>query len=119
MCRIFTLFEFYWVMHAGVVQLLAYWRGQVGSRSVLEVWRIAPLYLMWNIRREKRRKSLRTFWSNGFLVGLGHIITLNPLTFLNLWTFVLLLACKGGLSMYRSCVLGLCPSTLFNAMSYL
>jgi hypothetical protein len=25
----------------------------VGSRSILDVWRIAPLCLMWSIRRER------------------------------------------------------------------
>ena len=42
-----------------------------------------------------RRKSSITFWSNHFLLGQGHIIFVLDLTFLNLWSFVLLLAFSG------------------------
>jgi len=54
---------------------------------------------------EKKREELRTTWSNRSLVGLWRIISLIFLTFLNLWIFVLLLACKGDF-MYTSYVLG-------------
>jgi hypothetical protein len=89
----------------GWYRVLDCWRGQVGSRSVLDVWRIALLCLMWSIWRErnarcfedceKTKEELKNTWSNRFLVGLWRIISLNFLTFLNLWIFVLLLACKG------------------------
>jgi hypothetical protein len=35
-------------------------------------------------------EELKTSWSNRFLLGLGRIISLMFLTFLNLWLFVLL-----------------------------
>jgi hypothetical protein len=44
-----TLFNVTWAMSKRVIDLLAYWRGQVGTRSILIVWRIAPLCLMWTI----------------------------------------------------------------------
>jgi hypothetical protein len=52
---------------------------------------------MLDVLKIKRRRgnSSRTYWSNRFLVGLGRIISLHFLTFLNLWIFVLLLVCKG------------------------
>jgi hypothetical protein len=39
-------------MPARVVQVLDCWRGQVGRRSILDVWRIDALCLMWSIWRE-------------------------------------------------------------------
>jgi hypothetical protein len=35
---LFTLFDVTWVMPKRVIDLLACWRGQVGTRSVLVVW---------------------------------------------------------------------------------
>lgn len=49
---IFILFGVQWVKPETVIELLDYWRGQVGSRLVLAVWRIASLCLMWIIWRE-------------------------------------------------------------------
>jgi hypothetical protein len=40
---LFTLFDIKWVMPERVTDMLACWRGQVGTRSVIAVWRIAPL----------------------------------------------------------------------------
>ena len=39
-------------MHRWVADLLACWPGRRGNRSVKEVWRIAPLCLMWIVWRE-------------------------------------------------------------------
>jgi hypothetical protein len=39
-----------------VIELLNCWQGQVGSHSVLAVWRIAPLCLMWTIWRERNAR---------------------------------------------------------------
>jgi hypothetical protein len=41
-----------WVMLRKVIELMANWRGQMGSRNILKVWRIAPLCLIWCIWRE-------------------------------------------------------------------
>jgi hypothetical protein len=46
---IFTLFGVHWVLPAKVIQVLDCWRAQVGSRSVLDVWQMALLCLMWSI----------------------------------------------------------------------
>jgi hypothetical protein len=46
---LFTLFNVTWVMPERVIDLLASWRGQVGTRSVIAMWRIASLCLMWTI----------------------------------------------------------------------
>jgi hypothetical protein len=40
-----------------VIELLASWKGKVGSRNILEVWRMAPLSLMWCIWRMRNAKS--------------------------------------------------------------
>jgi hypothetical protein len=38
-------------------RLLVSWRGQLGQRKVLELWKLAPLCLMWCIWREKNTRS--------------------------------------------------------------
>jgi hypothetical protein len=42
----FRLFGVEWVMPRMVIELLASWRGQLGSRNILEVWRMANLCSM-------------------------------------------------------------------------
>jgi hypothetical protein len=39
-----------------VLDMLACWRGQVGTCSVIAVWGIAPLCLMWTIWRERNAR---------------------------------------------------------------
>jgi hypothetical protein len=46
---LFSLFDVTWVMNGGVIDLLACWKGQRDNKMVLEVWRMAPLCLMWTI----------------------------------------------------------------------
>jgi hypothetical protein len=50
---LFSLFDVKWVMNGRVIGLLACWKGQRGNKMVLEVWRMAPLSLMWTIWRER------------------------------------------------------------------
>ena len=50
-----TLFDVTWVMSGEVADLLT-WRGQRGNSSTKEVWRIAPLCLMWIIWREQNAR---------------------------------------------------------------
>jgi hypothetical protein len=40
-----------------VSKLLASWRGQLGHRTVLKMWRWAPLCLIWGIWREPHVRS--------------------------------------------------------------
>jgi hypothetical protein len=39
-----------------VIDLLTCWRGQVGTRLVLAVWRIVTLCLMWTIWKERNAR---------------------------------------------------------------
>ena len=48
----FNLLYVNWVMQGRVIDLLACWKGQRGNKMVMEVWRMAPLCLMWTIWRE-------------------------------------------------------------------
>jgi len=66
----------------------------VSRRSVLDVWMIAPLCLMGENGMLDVLKIVRT-WSNRFLVGLWHIISLNFLTLSKFVDFFFLLAFKG------------------------
>lgn len=47
-CALYS-FDVTWVMPERVIDLLACWRGEVGTRSVIATWRIAPLCFMWTI----------------------------------------------------------------------
>jgi hypothetical protein len=53
---IFRLFGVEWVMPRKVIELLDCWRGQLGSRLVLAVWRMSPLCLMWSICKERNAR---------------------------------------------------------------
>ena len=46
---VFTIFDVTWVRQGRVADFLTCWKDQTGNRSVKEVWRIAPLCLMWTI----------------------------------------------------------------------
>ena len=49
---LFRLFGVEWIMPRKVIEVLSGWRDQVGRRNILEVWRKAPLCLMWCIWKE-------------------------------------------------------------------
>jgi hypothetical protein len=38
---------------------LASWRGHLGSRCILEAWRLTLLFLMWCILRERNAKNFK------------------------------------------------------------
>jgi hypothetical protein len=68
-------------MPATVLDLLACWRGQLGTRSVIVGWRIAPLCLMWIVwiernarcfeNHEKSKNELLNFLVNSLFVWTG------------------------------------------------
>jgi hypothetical protein len=41
------LFGAMWVMPSSLKECLGSWRGQRGNRTVLQIWRMAPLCVMW------------------------------------------------------------------------
>jgi len=45
-----------WVMPKSVKDMLGSWRGQKGNRTSLQIWRMAPLCLMWCIWRERNAR---------------------------------------------------------------
>jgi hypothetical protein len=53
---IFRIFGVEWFMLRRVIEELAYWRGQLGSRFILDAWRMSHLCLMWCIWRERNAK---------------------------------------------------------------
>jgi hypothetical protein len=53
---IFTLFDVKWVMNGRVLDLMACWKGQRGNKMVMNVWRMAPLCLMWTIWKERNAR---------------------------------------------------------------
>jgi len=101
-----------------VIDLLTCWRGQVSTRLVIVVWRIAPLWLIWTIWREwsarcfedheKLKDGLKNIlvqslfnWTRA--VNISYFSNFSYLsiffffflTSLNLWGFVLLFAFCG------------------------
>jgi hypothetical protein len=56
---LFTLFDITWVMPERVIDLLACWKCQVGTHSVIVVWRITPLCLKWTKWREQNARYFK------------------------------------------------------------
>jgi hypothetical protein len=54
---VFQLFGVVWVMPRRVSELLGCWRGQLGNREVLHLWRLVPLCLMWCLWHERNARS--------------------------------------------------------------
>jgi hypothetical protein len=54
---ILNMFGVEWVMPRRVIVLLVRWRGQVGRGTIMEVWRLAPLCLIWCLWRERNARS--------------------------------------------------------------
>jgi len=52
---ILNLFGVEWGMSKWVIDLLNSWGGQVECGTVKEVWRLAPLCLMWCFRYDRNR----------------------------------------------------------------
>jgi hypothetical protein len=46
-----------WVMLGSLKECLGSWRGQRGNRTVLQIWRMTPLCVMWCLWREKNAWS--------------------------------------------------------------
>jgi hypothetical protein len=53
---LFTLFGVKWVLNGRVLDLMACWKGQRGNKMVMEVWKMAPLCLMWTIWKERNAR---------------------------------------------------------------
>jgi hypothetical protein len=49
---ILQLFGVVWVMPQSVKDMLGSWRGQKGDRTLILIWQMAPLCLMWYVWRE-------------------------------------------------------------------
>jgi hypothetical protein len=56
---LFRLFRVEWIMPRKVIDVLNSWRGLVGRRNILDVWRVAHLCLMWCIWRERNARSFK------------------------------------------------------------
>jgi hypothetical protein len=72
-----NLFGVIWVMPRKVRELLVSWKGQVGCHNILEVWRLAPLCLMWCIWSKWNAKSFKDLAT--LVVELKNIM-FNPFT---------------------------------------
>ena len=55
-CYILNLFGVEWIMPRQVNDLLNSWGGQVGCSPVKEVWRLAPMCLMWCLWRKRNTR---------------------------------------------------------------
>jgi hypothetical protein len=49
---ILQLFGVVWVMPRSVKDMLGNWRGQKGNQTLIPIWRMAPLCVMWCVWRE-------------------------------------------------------------------
>lgn len=53
----FQLFGVVWVMPRTMSELLVSWRGQLEHRTVLKMWRLATLCLMWCLWRKRNTRN--------------------------------------------------------------
>jgi hypothetical protein len=53
---ILQLFGVEWVMPGSVKDMLGSWRSQKGNRTLIPIWRMAPLCLMWCVWRERNAR---------------------------------------------------------------
>ena len=54
---VYPLFGVMWVMLGRMKECLESWRGQRGNRTVLQIWRMAPLCVMWCLWIERNAWS--------------------------------------------------------------
>jgi hypothetical protein len=50
---ILQMFGVEWVMPRSMKDMLGSWRGQKGNQTLIPIWRMAPLCLMWCVWRER------------------------------------------------------------------
>ena len=55
----FSLYEIYWVMHRGVVELLASWLGKFNKYKIAVIWRMISHCLMWGIWQERNAHTFK------------------------------------------------------------
>jgi hypothetical protein len=51
------LFGIMWVMPGSLKECLGSWRAQGGNRTILQIWRMAPLCVMWCLWRKRNARS--------------------------------------------------------------
>jgi hypothetical protein len=54
---VLQLFGVTWVMPGRMKECLGSWRRQRGNRTVLQIWRVVPLCVMWCLWREMNVRS--------------------------------------------------------------
>jgi hypothetical protein len=50
---VLQLFGVTWVMPGTTKECLGSWRGQMGNCTVMQIWRMVPLCVMWCLWRER------------------------------------------------------------------
>jgi hypothetical protein len=53
---ILQMFGVEWVMPRSVKDMLGSWKGQKGNQTLILIWRMAPLCLMWCVWRERNAR---------------------------------------------------------------
>jgi hypothetical protein len=53
---ILQMFGVEWIMPRSVKDMLGSWRGQKGNQTLIPIWRMAPLCLMWCVWRERNAR---------------------------------------------------------------
>jgi len=53
---ILQLFGVVWVMPRSVKDMLGSWKGQKGNHTLIPIWRMAPLCVMWCVWREQNAR---------------------------------------------------------------
>ena len=51
------LFDIMWVMPGSLKECLGSWRAQGGNHTVLQIWRMAPMCVLWCLWKERNARS--------------------------------------------------------------
>ena len=55
------MFGVTWVMSGRMKDCLGSWRGQRGNHTIMHIWRMAPLCVMWCLWREMNTRSFEDY----------------------------------------------------------
>jgi hypothetical protein len=69
---ILQLFGVVWVMLRSVKDMLGSWRGQKGNQTVISIWRMAPLCVMWCVWKERNARYFEDCETN--LINLKKLV---------------------------------------------
>ena len=112
-----------------MIELLACWRGQLESHTILEAWKTIALCLMWCTWRQQNARcfedhetsveELKNIIFKSLRIGIGVYNSSHFPNFSEFLNFSSSFHLNRGFLLYTSCAVGLCSSVLLMKLTYL